>query len=97
MLQMRVQPRQQGLPAIGQRCFKCNRVGPLFHTYAKPETQTTTQTATDMTPEDPATEHEAADQDITADPQAGHPADHLHAAQLITAAPGDTEAPHHTT
>ena len=43
-----------------------------------------------MTPEDPATEHEAADL------QAGHLADHLHADQHITDAPGDTEALHHT-
>ena len=44
-----------------------------------------------MRPEDPATEDEAADH------QAGHLADHLHAAQHTIDAPGDTEAPHHTT
>ena len=53
--------------------------------------QIATQTATDMTPEDPATGDEAADL------QAGHLADHLHAAQHIRDAQGDTEAPHHTT
>ena len=43
-----------------------------------------------MTPEDPATEHEAADL------QAGHLADHLRADQHSIDAPGDTEALHHT-
>ena len=43
-----------------------------------------------MTPEGPATGDEAAD------PQVDHLADHLHADQHIIAAPGDTEAPHHS-
>ena len=44
-----------------------------------------------MTPEGPAIGDKAAGH------QAGHLADHLHAAQHIIDAPGDTEAPHHTT
>ena len=48
-----------------------------------------TRTATDMTPEGPATGDKAIDH------QVGHPADHLHVAIHIIDAPGDTEAPHH--
>ena len=43
-----------------------------------------------MTPEGPATGDEAAD------PQVDHLAYHLHTAQHIIAATGDTEAPRHS-